>query len=185
MTTTIAQYWETRYRRGEGSGSASRGRKANRKAGFVNKLIARERVRSVVDWGCGDGRVAMNFAARRYIGLEVSAAALSICRNRIRRARWQWRLFSEDEFPHVRADLALSLDVLFHLTDDEVYRRYLAALFASAPLVCIHASNRDEAGRSHVLHREFLADVPAAWVIVQRPANECGIGFWVFRQGGA
>ncbi len=180
----VTDYWENRYQEGKGSGKGSRGRQANGKAAFINKLISREKVRSVVDWGCGDGRVAMRFRVPAYTGLEVSETALAICQKRIERPGWKWMLFSDDEFPAVRADLALSLDVLFHLVNDELYRRYLDALFASAPLVCIHSSNRDEAGKAHVLHRAFLKDVPAGWKTIQRPKDVGEIGFWVFRKGG-
>jgi hypothetical protein len=78
------------------------------------------------------------------------------------------------------AQLALSLDVIFHLVEERYYRRHLKLLFGSAPLVCIHSSNRDEEGESHVLHREFLSDVPNGWDVLRRPDNERDIGFWVF-----
>jgi SAM-dependent methyltransferase len=180
----VAAYWEDRYRKGKrGSGAGSRGDEAKVKAAFVNALIARYRVRRVIDWGCGDGVVASLIRSRRYIGLDVSESALALCRERVRRARCHWLHFDGLTAPKLPpGDLALSLDVIFHLVDDELYRAHLALLFGSAPLVAIHSSNRDEPGQAHVLHREFLPDVPPGWRCVTRPDDDAAIGFWVFER---
>lgn len=181
MNTNV--YWETRYREGGGSGKGSRGRQANRKAAYVNRLIRQRNVRSLVDWGCGDGRVARNLHVASYTGIEVSQSALDLCRSVADAPGRSWVLYDGKTPPAVgRADLALSLDVIFHLTDDEMYHRYLDLLFGSAPLVCIHSSNRDEAGREHVLHRKFSLDVPSNWRVLRKPANEEEIGFWLLRR---
>ena len=180
----VTDYWERRYEAGKrGSGPGSRGREADRKASFINALIEEHRVRRVIDWGCGDGEVARRINSRRYIGLDVSEAALAICRERVELPRRHWLHFDGLTAPDLPpGDLALSLDVIFHLTDDALYRKHLDFVFASAPLVCIHSSNRDEAGEHHVLHREFLANVPAGWDVLRRPEDEREIGFWVFAE---
>jgi SAM-dependent methyltransferase len=178
----VREYWERRYRKGvRGSGPGSIGTAAEQKAAFVNHLIAEHDVRRVIDWGCGDGIVAGMIASRRYVGLDVSERAIAICRERVKLPRRSWLWYDGMTAPELPpADMALSLDVIFHLTDYRLYRRYLKLVFGSAPLVVIHSSNRDEQGVPHVLHRTFLKDVPKSWRILHRPEDEREIGFWVF-----
>jgi hypothetical protein len=165
VSETIAEYWERRYRAGKrGSGPGSQGAEAERKAAFINALVAEHGVNRIVDWGCGD-------------------AAIALCEERVTLPRRTWVRFDGWKKPDLPpAQLALSLDVIFHLTEDRLYRRHLRLLFGSAPLVCIHSSNRDEPGEAHVLHREFVRDVPAGWDVLYRSQDERDIGFWVFRR---
>lgn len=183
--STVIDYWEHRYQLGKrGSGPGSRGAEADRKAAFINALVEEHRVNRVIDFGCGDGEIASRITSRRYIGLDVSQTAIDLCAQRVQLPRRSWLLFDGLKAPQMpKGDLALSLDVIFHLTEDDLYRRHLRMLFRAAPLVCIHSSNRDEAGEPHVLHREFLPDVPKSWSILHRPENEREIGFWVFARG--
>jgi SAM-dependent methyltransferase len=180
-------YWEWRYRESNrGSGPGSERKQADHKAGYLNLLIEREHVLSVIDWGCGDGRVISRVRARIYLGLDVSESALRLCQATCgERSRWSWALFDGFTAPPLPpADLSLSLDVIFHLVDDAMYRRHLELVFGAADLVCIQSSNRDENGYPHVRHREFLKDVPQGWSIVDRPDPEweSEIGLWVFRR---
>ncbi len=180
----VIDYWERRYREGKRcSGAGSRGEAAERKAAFVNALIEEHHVNRVVDWGCGDGEIARLLTCRRYIGLDVSPAAIALCEEHVQLPRRAWRVIDGWKAPELPpAQLALSLDVIFHLIEERYYRRHLRLVFGSAPLVCIHSSNRDEGGESHVLHRKFLPDVPKSWEILHRPEDEREIGFWVFRR---
>lgn len=184
MTSTVADYWERRYREGKrGSGAGSRGAAADVKAAFVNALIAEHHVNRVIDWGCGDGEIARRLICRRYTGLDVSPAAVALCEQTVRLPRRTWVAFDGWKKPELPdAQLSLSLDVIFHLTEERHYKRHLHLVFGAAPLVCIHSSNRDEEGEAHVLHRAFLADVPKGWETLHRPDDERDIGFWVFRR---
>jgi hypothetical protein len=55
------------------------------------------------------------------------------------------------------ADLALSLDVIYHLVEDDTYDRYMRHLFAAADrYVVIYSSNKNDLPASpHVRHRRF------------------------------
>lgn len=184
MSNSITDYWNDRYLDGKyGSGPGSRGAEAERKAAFVNALVEEHHVNRVIDWGCGDGEVARLIRSRRYIGLDVSEVAIALCGEHAPLPRRTWYRFDGSRAPKLPpGGLALSLDVIFHLTDDRLYRRHLKLVFGSAPLVCIHSSNFDEAGEFHVLHREFLPDVPAGWDLLSRPEDDRAIGFWVFQR---
>jgi SAM-dependent methyltransferase len=184
MTFDPIAYWQMRYaltRRGSGPGS--RGDYAEAKAAYVNRLIRLGRLRRVVDWGCGDGVVAAKIHAPNYTGLDVSPEALDSCRRLAADPGRSWILFDGWTPPALgRQDLALSLDVLFHLTDDALYRRHLALVFGSARFVCISAANHDETVAEHVRHRTFLDDIPAGWRIVDRPADPKKIGLYLLRR---
>lgn len=180
----VIQYWDHRYRTKRGSGPGSRRSAAAAKARFINNLMARYSVQSMIDWGCGDGVVAAKFYVPHYIGLDVSPIALVIAqRNCYQKTEqgydWSWLYYDGFNAPPICADLALSLDVIFHLIDDDMYRRHMELLFGSAPLVCIHSSNKDEAGHRHVLHRAFYTDVPRDFKLLHSPVTD-DIGFWVF-----
>lgn len=55
-----------------------------------------------------------------------------------------------------QSELALTLDVIFHIIEDDLYELYIRHLFNSARKdVVIYSSNHDELGFSHVKHRKF------------------------------
>ena len=77
-------------------------------------------------------------------------------------------------------DLALSLDVIYHLVEDDVYENYMAQLFqASQRFVIIYSSNSDSVTTPthvhHVRHREFTRWVaeerPDSWRLIKRIPN--------------
>jgi SAM-dependent methyltransferase len=163
-----ATYWEERYRRGQTSGAGSYGRLAHFKAEILNQFVAEHNLQSVVDFGCGDGHQLSLANYPRYLGLDVSDAALDLCR----------RLFSGDErkafgrideYAGERAELALSLDVVYHLVEDAVFEDYMERLFGAAErYVVVYSSNDDGGDRSpapHVRHRRFTD-----WVQARQPA---------------
>ncbi len=151
-------YWESRYRLGGDSGKGSYGELAEFKASVLNAFVAHSEIESVIEFGCGDGNQLTLAKYKRYVGYDVSSTAVEQCK----------RLFSEDkskEFHHVSeysgqmAQLVLSLDVLFHLVEDDVFDAYMHRLFhASSGYVVIYCSCEDRPinPRSpHVRHRRF------------------------------
>jgi hypothetical protein len=64
------------------------------------------------------------------------------------------------------ADLALSLDVVYHLLEDSVFDAYMRRLFGSARrFVIVYSSNLDQDwSGSHVRHRQFTR-----WVEENKP----------------
>lgn len=159
-----AAYWQARYRQGGNSGAGSSGHLAQFKAEVINQIVSDNRITSVVEFGCGDGRQLQLADYPAYTGLDVSPEALRLCLER----------FSDD--PNKRflavgedpgnAELSLSLDVIFHLVEDQTYDCYMSQLFAHAlRFVVIYSSNRDEITRDvHVRHRNF-----SNWVMLREP----------------
>lgn len=163
-------YWESRYRLGMTSGSGSMGELAEFKARVINEFVRTEGVELVIEFGCGDGLQLALAEYPRYIGVDVSRAAIERCRRRFAGDATKSFLLHEGVGERVaerlpKADLTLSLDVIYHLLEDDVYRRYLDDLFgASHRHVIIYSSNReDPSGARHVRHRRFLRDVEAGF----------------------
>jgi SAM-dependent methyltransferase len=166
-----ARYWDERYGEGGSSGVGSTGVLARFKADVLNGFVAEHRIATVVELGCGDGEQLALAEYPSYVGLDVAATAVDLCVGRFRRDpsksffRYDPRRFV-DNAGLFRADLAMSLDVVFHLVDDEDFDRYLRLLFACAGrFACVYSSN-DEAPdpAPHVRHRRFTD-----WVAAERP----------------
>lgn len=152
-----ASYWEARYGNGGTSGAGSYGRLARYKADFINRFAQMNAVSSVLDLGCGDGRQLELLEIAAYTGVDVSSSALAQCRSRFE-GRPGIRFIRPDEIDPVPAhELALSLDVIYHLVEDAIFQSYLDRLFAAATrYVVIYSSNFDSNWPSpHVRHRRF------------------------------
>lgn len=193
-----AAYWERRYREGRDSGEGSRGDTGRAKAAFVNDVIVRYGVGSVIDWGCGDGQVLAHMTTDvTYMGVDVSQTVLTAVAAQNRRHRRRSfmhadtinRAFERDGHP--RYDLALSMDVLFHFPEDTDYQAYTDRLFGSSGgLVLIYATDYD-GGRTarHVRRRHFTPDLAArfpAWRLIEEPPRPDpeAAGFFLYRKEG-
>src|SRR5262245_42492336 len=66
-----ARYWQFRYKEGGSSGAGSYGRLAQFKSEVLNKLVAHQDVKTVVEFGCGDGNQLLTARYPQYIGLDV------------------------------------------------------------------------------------------------------------------
>lgn len=154
-----ATYWDARYRRGGTSGAGSIGRLATFKAETVNRIVAEHGISSVIEFGCGDGRQLALADYPSYVGVDVSPEAIRLCSERFLDHPSKTFLTSEQD--PGEADLVLSLDVIFHLVEDDVFHRYMTQIFSRArSIVTIYSSNYDMATPdAHVRHRNF-----SAWV---------------------
>lgn len=153
-----AAYWEQRYRGGGDSGAGSHGRLAIFKAEVLNALVRDNAVRSTVELGCGDGSQLALLDIPNYTGLDVAPTAIAQCRALFPGHRFALMSELAGMAP---AELAMSLDVVYHLVEDAVFAGYMAALFASATrFVVVYASDVEQTWPSqHVRHRRFTAHV--------------------------
>ncbi len=137
-------YWDQRYLSGGNSGVGSYGKFAEFKAEFLNDFVRENSVMSIIEYGCGDGNQLKSVAYPQYLGFDVSIAAISMCKRMFERdSTKQFRLMSE--YANETAELTLSLDVIFHLVEDDVFESYMRRLFESATrFVVVYSSNTDE-----------------------------------------
>jgi SAM-dependent methyltransferase len=192
-------YWIDRYRRGETSGSGSAGRLARYKAAVINAFVRDNGIDRVFELGCGDGQQAGLYDFPDFTGVDVSPDVVAACSERFA-SRPGFRFLTLDRLDEVEpAPLALSLDVIFHLTEDDVFQRYMLQLFAYATrYVIVYSSNVDLAWQHrHVRHRrfsEFVRQTMPEWHLVaqlpnpypwdERNQNETSFAdFFIYRRG--
>ena len=150
------KYWEERYASGGTSGVGSYETFAEFKAEIVNSFVARHGVMSVIEFGCGDGNQLGLANYQQYLGLDVSETAIDLCKHKFASdTNKTFKLMREYEGEV--ADLSLSLDVIFHLIEDEVFESHICSLFkASSRYVIIYSSNYNKRHKAdHVRHRQF------------------------------
>lgn len=153
------QYWDERYKLGGSSGKGSYGRLAEFKAEVVNKFIVANDIKSMVDLGCGDGNQLSKFEIKEYIGVDASQSAVDLCKRKYKGEKNK-KFFTLGEFKGsgIVADASLSMDVIFHLVEDEVYEEYMNILFDSSKRFCVIYSSdkaRLDTNVAHVRGRSF------------------------------
>ncbi|WP_434053665.1 MAG: class I SAM-dependent methyltransferase [Roseibium sp.] len=160
--TTSGEYWEKRYAQSGNSGAGSYGQLATYKAEVLNDFVKQNAVRTVIEFGSGDGHQLTLAHYPNYVGVDVSQTAVAACR----------KLFAGDagktfitlsDYEGQTADLALSLDVIYHLVEDKTFADYMERLFDSATrFVIVYSSNKsDQHEAKHVRHRKFTDWVDA------------------------
>src|SRR5688500_6186074 len=159
-------YWERRYRAGMTSGDGSYDELATYKANVLNRYVAERSVRSVLEFGCGDGNQLKLATYPSYVGLDVSARAIELCMQRFAHDTDKaFLLYDPAHALRLRnilgADLTVSLDVVYHLLEDSVYEAYLRDLFGCARrFVIVYSSDREERQTApHVRHHKFTDEV--------------------------
>lgn len=176
--THSQEYWEQRYASGGHSGAGSYKKFAQFKADTLNRFVSEHGIRTVIEFGCGDGNQLLLAQYPQYLGIDVSPTAIGLCR----------RLFEADNTKTFRlladysgesAELALSLDVIYHLVEDAVFADYMHTLFGAAQrYVIVYASNFDDPEQQagpHVRHRQFtdwVASHCPHWQLIQHIPNK-------------
>ena len=176
-------YWEQRYEKGGNSGAGSYGRLAQFKADFLNKFAAEHKVTSVIEFGSGDGNQLKMFKFKKYVGLDISKTSIAMCIDQYAKDKNKsFYLYDQscfqDNLGLFKADMTLSLDVVYHLVEDETFEKYMRDMFAASnKYVIIYASNTDEnpwGQAQHVRHRKFTAWVERnikGWTLLATAEN--------------
>ena len=161
--TSSERYWEDRYHRGGNSGSGTYGRLAAFKAATLNEFIAANDIRSVIEFGSGDGALLGLTNYPHYTGVDVSSSILEATRAKFADDSSKRFIHTDNLTDEHTADLALSLDVIYHLVEDEVFETYMQRLFSAAiRFVIIYSSDVDKGSHSpHVRQRQFTKWVKA------------------------
>ena len=151
------KYWKDRYLNNGNSGAGSYNKLAEFKADVLNDFVASNNIDKVIEFGCGNGNQLQYFNFKSYVGYDVSEAAVSLCKDVFER-RSDMEFFTLPQSNYQKGDLVISLDVIYHLIEDEVFIEYMQLLFANSNrFVVIYSSNSNELEDSapHVMHREF------------------------------
>lgn len=180
---STVDYWENRYAAGGTSGEGSKGDLAAFKAEVVNGFIRERGIQSVVEFGCGDGQQLELLRCPKYVGLDVSKTAIAMCRRRFGNDPTKTFFLYRPRDPgdhgdRYGADLGVSMDVIYHLIEDDLYYEYLDSLFSAASrFVIIYAFDSDVAPEplsQHNRPRRFTEDIERrypGWKLIERIPN--------------
>lgn len=151
-----SEYWENRYKGGQNSGNGSYGFLAEYKSEFINNFIKENEITSLLEYGCGDGNQLTYLSCDKIIGVDVSQTAIDKCRELV--PNGNFICLESDSFPKEKTDLLLSLDVIYHLVEDDVYEEYISNIINHrSKYVIIYSidSSNEEGFSKHVRPRKF------------------------------
>lgn len=121
-------------------------------------------MKSVIEWGCGDGNQLSLAEYPEYTGFDISEEAVKKCQSLFagdKTKSFEWSGIENFSTNKV-ADLTLSLDVIYHLVDNSVFNSYMQRLFdTSKKYVAIYSCNFDKNHAEHVRCRKFTDWVEA------------------------
>lgn len=171
------EYWERRYANNDTSGAGSYNEFADFKAEVINDFVKGKMIQSVIEFGCGDGNQLKLATYPSYIGFDVSQQAIDRCSAIFKNDNS--KVFKNiSEYNNDKADLVLSLDVIYHLVEDDVFHTYMENLFKSAnKYLIIYSTDTDKQESPqapHVKHRKFtkwLADNITQWILLKKTTN--------------
>lgn len=166
ISTNSYEYWDNRYLINENSGPGSYNHLAEFKAKVLNDFVAKENIQTVFEMGCGDGNQLKYAKYPLYLGTDVSKKAVSLCKSKFQTDTNKTFLCvnggnHDNIYDFIKADMSISLDVLYHLVEDNIFEDYICSLFkTSKKWVVVYSSNYDDSSFSgekfkHVRHRLF------------------------------
>ena len=190
MTFDSRTYWNERYESGGDSGSGSKGANAKHKADYLNSFVKDREVRSVLEFGCGDGYQLSLANYPDYVGLDVAETAVNGCRTLFALDAHK-RFYRLPTLWPLTAELVLSLDVIYHLVEQAVYDQHLNDVFGSATrFVILYTTDSDVVdpalvSAEHVLHRPVCRDVTSrfgGWLMIDSVLTAGGSGFYTYQR---
>lgn len=169
------EYWKKRYAQGGTSGLGSYNYLAEFKAEILNSFVKKEDIKNIIEFGCGDGNQLKYAKYPAYKGYDVSKGAIDFCR----------KIFENDKskkfdliqnFQNEKAELSISLDVVYLLIEDQIFFEYMHRLFnSSEKFVIIYSSDFDSKPEFHQRHRNFTSWINQEiedWKFIEKVPNK-------------
>lgn len=183
-----AQYWEDRYANGENSFAhadmSMNGPSILFKSTVVKSVARMLDLRSCIDFGCGDMHTAMLFGFEDYVGVDVSPTLIQ--RLRELNPRGKFFLLGEQIPCEPKPDCCLSLDVAYHIVEQDAFQDHFDALFRHASkAVILYTTDTQVNNHSsqHIRHR-LVPFAPAGWTmkcrIPSRPMIPSNADFFIY-----
>ncbi len=179
-----AKYWDERYKEKGNSGSGSYDHLAEYKADILNDFVKKNNLQTIIEFGSGDGNQLTIAKYPKYIGLDISPTAVKICYDQFKadqtKSFYVYNTMAFHDNARVfNADLTLSLDVLYHLVEKEIFETYLIHLFAASnKYVIIYASDYNQAEEPVYQHEnrrsftDFITKNIKAWKLKEILKNK-------------
>jgi len=176
-------WWEKFYSGGGNSGAGSYGVLAQFKAQIINDFVKKNKIKRVIEFGCGDGNQLSMFKIPNYTGLDVSKTIIQKNIKYFRKDKTKnFFLYDPETFSDntsfFNTDLVISLDVIYHIIEDNVFNKYMKDLFnSSKKFVIIYSSNtnKNSLNPPHVKHREFSRWINSNlhnWELIEKIKNK-------------
>lgn len=168
--TTSESYWRRRYAFGGNSGAGSRGASARYKAEFVNAFVIKHEIMSLLDIGCGDGLNASLLNVPSYCGVDIAPTALKLAQAR---CAGQGKSFTS-VIPDAASDMTLSMDVVYHLVEDDAFADHIRVLGLARRYCLIYGTDFVAVPMAHIRHRQVTAaflERHSGWELLDRIAN--------------
>lgn len=172
------KYWDDRYVKGGTSGAGSYNELAQFKADMINNFIEKNQIKSLIDYGVGDGNQLklINTENLMYTGIDVSEFIISKCKETFKDDKTKKFIHVDNINNELKADMVLSCDVIYHLIEDSVYKKYMDNLFSmSKKYVIIYAKNEDINHTVHVKFRKFSSYIESnfpEWQLIKHIPNK-------------
>jgi len=156
------EFWNRHYKNNGNSGTGSYHRLAEFKAEIVNHFLIQEKIKTVIEIGCGDGNQLSLIHYDNYTGVDVSEVIIEKNRQKYqndKNKRFFCTLTEREKYINQKYEMSLSMDVIFHLLEDEIFYNYMEDLFLVAEkYVLIYSSNHEEYTRwPEYRHRNFIS----------------------------
>lgn len=172
------KYWNNRYVEGGNSGAGSYNNLAQFKGDVINNFIGKNKIKSIVDYGVGDGNQLklINTEKLIYTGIDVSEFIISKCKEEFKNDKTKTFIHTDNIDNKLKAELVLSCDVIYHLIEEHVYKEYMENLFSmSKKYVIIYAKNEDINHSIHVKFRKFSNYIESnlpEWQLIKHIPNK-------------
>ena len=173
-------FWNAQYSKGGNSGTGSYKHLAQFKSDTVNAFLMQNNIVTVLEIGCGDGNQLQQIQYIEYVGVDVSPIIIEKNREKFKEdgaKRFYCTLTERDQYVNRTYNLTISMDVIFHLLEDDVFHQYLDDLFTlSEKFVVIYSSNHEEyTCWPEYRHRNFTGYVQQHypdWKLIQYIPNK-------------
>ena len=155
-SSEVTEIWETRYSKGQDSGTGSYGDNYIFKRDVIKDIIEKYGIESIVDFGCGDGHQISELDVSKYVGYDISRTVVDLCNKKyLNDETKSFHLI--DRYLLEDFDLAMSLDVIYHIINHNDFIEHLNLLFSPHhKYVVVFSTNHDqEQTILHILHRNF------------------------------
>jgi len=157
-------FWNDRYKDGGNSGLGSYGVLADFKAGVINEFMRNNFIDSAIEFGCGDGNQISSIDYPSYAGLDISEAAINLCKNRFKQdSSKKFFVFDPSGYKELElaeADLVVCLDVLYHILEEDDFTNTLDAIFrCSKKYVILYTMLHEPSNQvaAHIKYRDIYS----------------------------
>ena len=148
-------YWENRYSQGGNSGLGSIGKMGDFKAIVINSFLKDNNVNTVLEFGVGDGLQLKKLKINNYVGTDISLKAIQLCQEKFKDDNTKVFKLVQEYLDEI-AECTMSLDVIYHIIDEDIFCGYMQRLFnSSTKYVIIYASDFSAPQFGHEYRRKF------------------------------